>query len=100
MFNDASRCGAGVVYHDVNPAQCLMARHDEVLGITVPGEIGNDRDNLPARSRTDFFSCCGERILSARANGYVDAFASETERNGLANALTTTRNERLISFQS
>ena len=43
MLDHAARRGAGIVDHDVDAAERLVALLDEVLGVGVLGEIGDDR---------------------------------------------------------
>ena len=64
----------------------LCALLDEILGVGVLAQIGGDGDDLAAGRLGDLLGRGLERLHAARADGDIDAFLGERERDALADA--------------
>ena len=100
MLDHAAGGRAGVVDHDVDAAERLVALLDEVLGIGVLAQIGGDGDDLAAGRLRDLLGGGFERLLAARADGDVDALLRQRQGDAFADAFAAAGHQRRLAVEA
>ena len=99
MLDHAAGRRAGIVDHDVDAAERLDALRDEIPGVGVFAQIGRDGDDLAPGCLGDLLRGGLERLLAARADGDVDAFLGQRQRDALADAFAAAGDQRGLAFE-
>src|ERR1043166_4039253 len=99
MLDHAAGRRARVVDHDVDAAERLVRLGDEILRIQVLSEIRRDGDDLAVRLAGNRRGRFLERPGPARADGNVDAFAREAERDAASDPLAPAGHQRGLALK-
>src|SRR5262245_9951550 len=99
MLDDAAGRRTGIVDHDVDPAERLMALLDEVFRVLVLTQVGGDRDNFATGRLGDFAGSRVQRLLAPCANSDIDAFLRQSQRNPLPDAFAAASDQRGLALE-
>src|SRR5262249_18546380 len=99
VLDYAARRRAGIVDHDVDAAERLVALLDEVLGLGVVAQVGRDRYDLAVGFLGDLGRRLLQHILAPGADRDVDAFLGERAGNAFADALAAAGHQRGLAVK-
>ena len=99
MLEHAAGRGAGIVDHDVDPAERLVRLRDEGFGIGILAEVGGDRHDPAIRFACDLGRRLLERLLASRADRNVDAFPCKRASNAFADADAAAGHQRRFAVE-
>ena len=100
MLDHAAGRGAGIVDHNVDPAERLVTLLDEGPGVGILSQVGGDRHDLAAGGLRYLLGGGFQRLLAARADGDVDPFLGQCQSDALADAFAAARHERRLAVKS
>ena len=99
VLDDAAGRRAGIVDHDVDAAERLVTLLDEILGVGVLAQVGGNGNDLAIGNARDVLGGGLERLLATCADGDVDAFLRQRQRDALADAFAAARHQSRLALQ-